>query len=201
MNKDSVLYTIGFAFIVTFLFVLPLTVANEGTKPMVAANQELARQRAVLTAMGLPFKTDKEVGELYTGVKSVERGGSKLYGLDKPAGSVYAADFSGPGLWGTIYGVVAVDGQVGRIEGISILSHNETPGLGGRIDEAWYKDQFRGLKTKNGAISLASAEGGIKASKDGGVIDGITGASRTSQFMVAMINKRLAELKKNLGVQ
>jgi Na+-transporting NADH:ubiquinone oxidoreductase subunit C len=201
MNKESVLYTIGFSFIVTFLFVLPLTIANEGTKPMVAANQELARQKAVLGAMGIAFKTDKEVGALYAGVKSVERGGAKLYSLDKATGPVYAAEFSGPGLWGVIYGVLAVDGKVSQIEGISILSHNETPGLGGRIDEAWYKDQFRGLKTRNAAISLSSTEGGIKASREGGVIDGISGASRTSQFMVAMLNKRLAEFKKILGVQ
>jgi Na+-transporting NADH:ubiquinone oxidoreductase subunit C len=201
MNKEGILYTILFSFIVTFLFVLPLTIANEGTKPLVAANQELARQKAILGAMGVAFKNDQELQTRSAGIRTVERGGVKLYSLDKAGGPVFAAEFAGPGLWGTIRGVLSVDAKLGEIAGISILSHNETPGLGGRIDEAWYKEQFRGLKPKNGAISLSSAEAGIKASKDGGVIDGISGASRTSQFMVVMLNKRLAELKKDLGVQ
>jgi len=60
MNRDSVFYTIIFTFIVTFAFVLPLTLAEQGTSEMVAKNTENARRKAVLTAMDIPFTGDAE---------------------------------------------------------------------------------------------------------------------------------------------
>jgi len=96
---------------------------------------------------------------------------------------------------------LAVDESVSQIVGIQIVSHNETPGLGGRVADPWFKEQFRGLKVKNGKIQVTygSEAGSGKANKEEGIADGITGASRTSQSMDTILNSELSVLKKLLG--
>jgi len=201
MKKDSILYTVVFSFIVTFLFVFLLAVANESTSGIVQRNQELARQKAVLSAMAVPFKTDEEVRTLYGSIEIVEKEGVKLFKGTQAGKLVYAKEFSGSGLWGTITGILAVDESVSQIVGIQIVSHNETPGLGGRVADPWFKEQFRGLKVKNGKIQVTygSEAGSGKANKEEGIADGITGASRTSQSMDTILNSELSVLKKLLG--
>jgi len=201
MKKDGILYTVVFSFIVTFLFVFLLALANEGTAGIVQRNQELARQKAILSAMAIPFRTDQEVNTLYKSIEIVKKDGVQLYKSSQGEKAIFAKEFSGSGLWGTITGIVSVDSEVSQIIGIQIVSHNETPGLGGRIADPWFKDQFRGLKVKNGKIHITfGAEAGSgKANKEEGVADGITGASRTSQSMDTILNGELGMLKKILG--
>lgn len=201
MKKDSLLYTVVFSFTVTFLFVLFLALANEGTVGIVERNQELARQKAVLSAMAVSVKSDEEVRTLYGSIEIVDKEGVRLFKGTQGLQRVYAKEFRGSGLWGTITGIVAVDESVSQIVGIQIVSHNETPGLGGRIAEPWFKEQFRGLKVKNGKIQVTygSEAGSGKGNKEQGVADGITGASRTSQSMDRILNNELTVLKKILG--
>jgi Na+-transporting NADH:ubiquinone oxidoreductase subunit C len=202
MKKDGILYTVIFSFLITFVFVFLLALANEGTKDLVAKNAETDRQKAVLAALNVPFTSDTEAESLYGGVTLAEKNGTALYTYQKNGATVYAKEFSGNGLWGTITGVLAVNADVTETVGLEIISHNETPGLGGRIDENWFKDQFKGEKIKNGKFlvtSGAESAGGKKDPSDG-IVDGITGASRTSQSMDAIVNREISELKKLLGV-
>ncbi|MCX7788959.1 MAG: FMN-binding protein [Spirochaetes bacterium] len=201
MRKDGILYTVVFSFIITFLFVFLLALANEGTSGIVQRNQELARQKAILSAMAIPFRTDEEVNTLYKAIEILDKEGVRFYKSTQGGKTIYAKEFSGSGLWGTITGILSVDEQVSQIVGIQIVSHNETPGLGGRVADPWFKDQFRGLKVKNGRIHVTfGAEAGSgKANKEEGIADGITGASRTSQAMDTILNGELTVFKKILG--
>ncbi len=201
MKKDGILYTVVFTFIVTFAFVFLLALANEGTRELVAKNTETARRKAVLSAMDIPFASDAEAVSLYEGVTTRETGGVLLYTYEKAGKTIAAKEFYGSGLWGTINGVLAVDTDVTTIVGLQIISHNETPGLGGRIDEPAFKNQFKGEALKNGGIAIrAGAEaGGGPADPSDGVVDGITGATRTSQAMDVILNGEIGEIKKLLG--
>ncbi len=203
MNKEGIGYTIGFAFVITFVFVFFLALANEGTKGIVAGNQEIARQKAILAAMDVKFASDEEAAKFFKDVKTVDKDGSRYYTLEKGGKTVYAKQFSGSGLWGTITGILAVNDDITRTVGLQILSHNETPGLGGRIDEAWFKDQFKGEAIRNGKIVVTSgAEAGtLKKDPEDGMLDGITGASRTSQAMGTLVNQDIAELKALVGAK
>jgi len=203
VNKEGIGYTIGFAFVITFVFVFFLALANEGTKGIVAENQEIARQKAILAAMDVKFADDQEAATLFKDVKTVDKDGGRYYSLEKNGKAVYAKQFSGSGLWGTITGILAVNSDVTRTVGLQILSHNETPGLGGRIDEAWFKDQFKGEAIRNGKIVVTSgAEAGtLKKDPEDGMLDGITGASRTSQAMGTLVNQDIAELKTLVGAK
>ena len=97
-------------------------------------------------------------------------------------------------LTGVAFQVVAPDGYSGDIvvmvgvnpegtvTGIEILRHAETPGLGDKIEEPWFKDSFVG---KN----LANADWRVK--KDGGDFDQITGATISPRAVVGAVKKGL----------
>lgn len=191
MDKQGPLYTVVFIFIVSFAFVFLLSLTNQATTERVQLNQELNRRRAVLSALGVAAEGDEEVQQAFAQVAADSQAG--LYVYEDERGRLYAKQFAGPGLWGTIEGVVAVSSDLSRFAGLEILSDNETPGLGGRINEPQFKEQFRGAEIPEGGILVrkASAEG----SAPEGAVDGITGATRTSDAMQVIINNELAALK------
>lgn len=198
MNKQSLVYTVIFTFFVSFVFVLVLAFANEGTRAQVAFNQEVNRKRAVLNALGIEYAGPEDVIEKFESVDEVDRSGTTLYQATVDGETVFAKEFSGSGLWGTINGILAVDSGVNRTVGLEIISHNETPGLGGRIDEPWFKRQLQGEQIVDGSITVGDGGDGDYDS-DNGEIDAITGASRTSDSMQVILNNELATLSDALG--
>jgi Na+-transporting NADH:ubiquinone oxidoreductase subunit C len=194
MNKQSLVYTVIFTFVVSFVFVLLLAFANEGTRALVLTNQRVARQRAVLNAMDIPYEdTNESIQNAYQAVEEIERDGETLFRAEVDGRTVWAKEFTGNGLWGRIEGVLAVNDGFDRTVGIEIISHNETPGLGGRIDEPWFKLQLAGERIVDGKITVGAAGGGDTDS-DNGKIDAVTGASRTSDAMQSILDSELSRL-------
>lgn len=198
MNKQGLVYTVVFTFFVSFVFVLLLAFANEGTEARVALNQQISRQRAILNALGIEYSGPQDVLAQFERVEEVSRGGLELYRAEVDNQTVYAKEFSGSGLWGTINGVLAVDAAFERTVGMEIISHNETPGLGGRIDEPWFKQQLRDERIIDGSITVGDGGDGDYDS-DNGEIDAVTGASRTSDSMQVILDTELATLADALG--
>lgn len=193
MNKEGTTYTIIFIFIVSFAFVFLLSMTNQVTIERVELNQELARQQAILSAMGIEAAGADEIQEEFAGITGdAERG---LYVGSVDGRTVYAKEFAGAGLWGTISGVLAVTSDFQEIVGIEIVEDNETPGLGGRINEPWFKSQFEGEQVPQDGIEVRALEGDGDPDKDNGVIDGITGATRTSDSMETIVNNQLEQLQ------
>lgn len=91
------------------------------------------------------------------------------------------------GYGGRIEIMLGVDPQ-GTILGVEILSHLETPGLGSKITEKLFRQQFvgRGLKDTRWAVR-----------KDGGDIDQITGATVSPRAVVKAIHEGLEIYRKN----
>ncbi|MBZ4643890.1 MAG: rnfG [Deferribacteraceae bacterium] len=73
---------------------------------------------------------------------------------------------SSKGYGGDIDVLIAVSTD-GKITGIEILRHAETPGLGDKIEDEWFKNLFKGLTAKDN----------IAVKKDGGIIDQFSGAT------------------------
>jgi Na+-transporting NADH:ubiquinone oxidoreductase subunit C len=195
MNKQSVVYTIVFTFIVSFAFVFLLALTNEGLRDDIEFNNEVARQKAILNAMGVEYTGDRDAREKFDEVEQIERETFTLFRTTVAGEVVYAKEFAGAGLWGTIRGVIGVNEDASRTTGIEIVSHNETPGLGGRITEQWFKRQFNGEQIAGG-IELTAGDGDYEAN---GEIDGITGATRTSESMAQIVNREIEELREALG--
>lgn len=197
MKRDSMAYTVGFTFVVCVFFVFFLALANELTKERVAANRRLAERRAVLAALGLPDPGPGGVDSAYesqVALVAADAAGApaELYRAGSGAEARYAMKASGPGLWGGISLMLAVDASVGRIVGLEILSQNETPGLGGRIAEPWFTAQFRGEALKSGAVRVRQGGGSGDPDPGNGELDAVTGASLTSAAVERIVNGGLA---------
>ncbi len=88
---------------------------------------------------------------------------------------------SNEGYSGTIEALVGVD-PTGRVTGVVVLAHAETPGLGAKAADPGFLAQFNGR-------SLDDARWAVK--KDGGDFDQITGATITPRAIVAAIRTGL----------
>jgi Na+-transporting NADH:ubiquinone oxidoreductase subunit C len=198
MNRQGLLYTVIFSFVIAFLFVTLLAFADTGTREQVALNQEIARQRAILNALGIEYSGPEDVQAKFSDVEQYEEDGVELYRTTVDGETLVAKEFSGSGLWGTIQGILAVTADLDRAVGLEIVTHNETPGLGGRIDEPWFKEQLRGEKIVDGTIDVGGAGDGDE-DRDNGSIDAITGASRTSDSMRTILANEISSLESILG--
>ncbi len=194
MKKDSILYTVLFTFLVCLAFVFPLALANELTKGRVASNARFAERSAVLAALGASPASPGEVDAAYErDVALLDAGGDAapgLYRIGSGEGARYSMKVSGPGLWGGITAILAVDAGVGRLVGLEIVAQNETPGLGGRIAEPWFAAQFRGESIASGSIRLRQGLGG--PDPDDGELDAVTGATQTSAAVERIVNGGIA---------
>ena len=96
----------------------------------------------------------------------------------------YAVEVTPSGFDNTITMMVGID-ATGAVNGISVISHTETAGLGAvaaattAAGEA-FRAQFKGLT------------GSVSVSKDGGQVDAITGATITSRAVCEGVNAALA---------
>lgn len=116
----------------------------------------------------------------------------------------YAFPIAGQGFWDVITGWVALDPELTETLGIVFLRHSETPGLGGRITEAEFRDQFRAATRANGRGLVLATEAETPARI---VIDhdrlapgdpgyaqhvvAITGATGTSHAVATFLNEGL----------
>jgi Na+-transporting NADH:ubiquinone oxidoreductase subunit C len=203
MKKDSIIYVVAFTFAVCAIFVLILALANEGTKQLVMANQQFTAQAAVLDALGIQYTDRNQALALYAErVQPVDGATPAAWRASLDGIDYLAVEHSGAGLWGGITIVLAADPAGNRIRGVQIISQNETPGLGGRIEEPWFLDQFRGERAPDGGIRIrvgAESSGSGDTDHENGLADGVTGASRTSQSFEGIINAALKRLRTIAG--
>ena len=198
MKKGNV-YTIVFIFLISAVFTTVLASVNAYFLPEIKINAEIATKKSILKVLdidisGSPADIEKRYNESVFVRELKDYSVYKRIDKDKNVLG-YATFYKGPGLWGDISGYIAVNNDLTKIMGIEFLSHSETPGLGGRIDEPWFKDQFKGIDiSKKQALSFKSG--------DKGEVDAITGATTTSRAVLDLVNttiksklQRLEDLK------
>ena len=192
---------------VLFVMVLAAIAAGviAGVRRALAArirvNENSFQQRKVLEALRLiPYAdrrkedTAEKVRETYrTRVRDLTGGGSPApcyLALSEVGGKV---DHVGvvvrwQGFWGPIEGVVTVSPADRRIWGMAVFSHSETPGLGARMTEPQFRQQFFSGKLRVPETARAETEGQRLS------IDAITGATRTSESISSMLNRDLPRM-------
>lgn len=191
MKNKSLAYPIIFMTLLTVITVFILAFLNQTTMAKVEENQNLELRRKILYVFDMYEEgktSDDEVNKLFEDhVVESDWNDAKLFTLmDGSSEKAYAVPFSGPGLWGSITGYIGVDANMNEVTGVEFISQNETPGLGGRISEAPYKEQYRNVD-----ISNATDKYIINRPAPGGNIDAIAGATQTSTFVQNMINEDL----------
>ena len=104
----------------------------------------------------------------------------------------------GYGLWDTLFGYLALDGDLETVSGLGFYSHKETPGLGGEVDNPSWKAQWPGVKLFDEAgvadvriVKRRSPEGQAVASRE---VDGLSGATFTTRGVQNLVNFWTGEL-------
>ena len=133
----------------------------------------------------------------------VRLGPTRELGLDR-GGHVYRARHDGQPA-ALVFEAAAPDGYSGRIElvvavladgrvsGVRVVSHKETPGLGDYIEPRKDKDRAHPWITRFDRLGLAdTGEGGWKVKKDGGRFDYHVGATITARAVTNAVGRVLA---------
>lgn len=100
----------------------------------------------------------------------------------------------GRGLWGPIFGYVALDEDYNTISGVIFDHASETPGLGAEINTPAFESQFRGKKLFDDSgefISVSVLKTGVPHVPDHSV-DGISGGTITSKGVEEMLYEVLS---------
>ncbi len=116
-----------------------------------------------------------------------------VYVCKKDGEEYYIFPVRGKGLWGPIWGYIALKNDFNTIYGANFDHKTETPGLGAEIKEKWFQDNFKGKKLFDDGkfVSIEVVKGGAPAGDLHGV-NAISGATITSKGVQAMIRDCLS---------
>lgn len=203
--KKQVL-SVVYMFLITLFFASLVSAVKLLSERKIEFNQAIKLQRIILAVLGIPVEqgiADEGIVQLFSQrVKDIDVEERTLYvGYEEDGRTIqgYALPVGGPGFWGPIQGIVGVDPQATRVLGIAFHKHTETPGLGGRITESWFTDQFKDLPLhpieRDRNIFYLRPAGTGKAANE---LDAITGATNTSSAVEAFLNRELDYFLKEL---
>ncbi|MDA1093199.1 MAG: Na(+)-translocating NADH-quinone reductase subunit C [Acidobacteria bacterium] len=97
----------------------------------------------------------------------------------------------GLGLWGTLYGFVALEGDLQTIRGLTFYEHKETPGLGGEVDNPRWKALWKGRLAFDDALvpAIKVIKGPAGPASDAPYsVDGLSGATITSRGVTNLLH-------------
>lgn len=194
MIRKQAWFPVLYMFCVTALFSSIVIGFTRITGERVEANQMLAFEKAVLTA--LPGLYEGKLSRLemhHKFIESVDEPGAfsgEAYTL-KEGGKIiaYALPISGRGFWAPIKGVIGIKADGRTITGIAFYEQNETPGLGAEIAREPFRNQFRGKEiSDSGEMINIRRPGATLGNND---VHGVTGATQTSNRVENIINMAL----------
>ncbi len=142
-----------------------------------ATSFEVERNRALVKRVpkqAVVFKLRDEQGELEMVILPVE----------------------GAGLWGTLYGFIALGPDLNTVKGITFYEHKETPGLGGEVDNPLWKARWpdRKIFDEAGNLKLTVIKGPAPSAEEAPFeVDGLSGATITSRGVTALVHFWLGE--------
>jgi len=197
------LYTLAYALVAGTICAATLTVVGNFTRPYREANEKAEKVRNILGVLGVSFDKTASADDLNELAEKVvrkeESGDLTMYIYAKPGepGTVdaVAVEFAGPGLWGPVEGLLALEADMKTVRAVSFYKQEETPGLGGEIGSDDFRNQFKGksILSPDGEPGIRILRG--KASgKKAHELDGLTGATMTCNKVQAMLNKVIARI-------
>lgn len=120
-----------------------------------------------------------------------------LYVLDKDGETINIVPLRGVGLWGPVWGNIALKSDFNTIVGVTFGHKSETPGLGAEIETPVFEDQFPGKKlfSEDGEfVSIGVIKGGVEnfpANVQRHNVDAISGGTITSNGVNDMLKNVL----------
>ena len=190
MKKDinSNRYIFLYATILVVVVAVLLTVTALWLQPFQDRNKKNEKRINILTAAGIPDVNAKNAAVLFekhctseflldkNGNPTENDEGLPVFIIDRKTSVI---PMQGNGLWGPIWGYLAVAADGKTVVGVSFDHKSETPGLGGEITTEKFQSQFAGKQIMDNGRPIPVE------------FDAITGATKTSIGVKEMIDKTL----------
>lgn len=236
MKKQGNIYTIIYIIVLVVVVGAALAITSMALKDKQEFNANADKMKQILASVHVvpadddAIKSDFEkyvVSEIVVN-SSGETIGDDAFGIDIAAQSkiadetkrqlpVFVCDMGadgikyvlpvyGTGLWGPLWGYVAVDANGSTIYGAFFAHQGETPGLGAEIEKPYFSKEFEGknLFKDNQFLPVAVVKKGMKPTGDEDYVDGISGGTITSKGVSSMLANCLTpyrEFLKTIGKQ
>jgi Na+-transporting NADH:ubiquinone oxidoreductase subunit C len=197
-DRDSISNTLFISVGLSLVCSILVASAAVVLKPIQLKNAEEYRQRIILEVAGL-MQPDADIATLFATIESnsveIASGESVEIYLDKSGGSVqqFILPISGPGLWSTMRGYLAVAPDGNTVKGIRFYEHGETPGLGDQIDKEDWRALWVGrhIYDEDDSARIEVVRGFVL--RDGSnpdadyQIDGLSGATLTGNGVTKLV--------------
>ncbi len=226
MNTNSNSYTIVYASVMVVIVAFLLAFVSSVLKPTQDKNVELDKKKQILAALNirnldgaeaveakyneviladmvinaagdtLKAGTDKDKDGFTIENKAITPENLPIYICSVNGATKYVVPMSGRGLWGGLWGYMAVNEDCRSIYGAYFSHESETAGLGSPIAEEKFQVQFQG---KQIFADSATTEVALTIRKKGQVqnpayeVDGLTGATLTTNGAAAMVTDGLQQ--------
>lgn len=217
MNTNSNTYTIIYAAVMVVIVAFLLSFVSSSLRDKQNKNIELDTKKQILSALNVKDVDDVDAvyakyvkadmlmasdgslsenkGNFATSYEkeAKENGRLHVFVAEMDGNKKYIFPVYGVGLWGSIWGYVALDADKNTVFGVYFSHASETPGLGAEIATEHFQNQFQGKKTLDGStIALGVVKNGKVESPDYQV-DGISGGTITSEGVNKMLKNCLGQ--------
>ena len=192
--KETNTYIIIYAAVMVIIVAFLLAFISSALKPTQDANVERDKKKQILTSLNIVGLKGLAIDEKYktTISEEIQEQGGTVYVANVDGATKYVLPVKGRGLWGGLWGYISIDEDKQHVYGAYFDHESETAGLGARIKERWFQEQFNGkpIFTDNPQqVALTVVKKG--ASKAETEIDGVTGATLTSNGVAGMVTDGL----------
>ncbi|TNC82920.1 MAG: Na(+)-translocating NADH-quinone reductase subunit C [Oleiphilus sp.] len=147
------------------------------------------RKAAKDPSLSEPIPSDKDIASIKRRVDY-----AKVYLVEKDNEiETIILPVSGYGLWSTLHGFLALEGDANTVVGLGFYEHAETPGLGGEVDNPRWKAIWPGKKVydldEGDEPKLQVVKGAVDKSRDEAIhqVDGLSGATLTSRGITNLV--------------
>lgn len=204
MKKDSTAYTVFFILCLTLLFGTGVSLVHHLTRDMLAENELMHHNRTLVKAFGLETQGSSAADYLETvenklNIRKIvfENREWEIYTLKDKKPSPVGFVFKGRGIWDVINGIIVLEHDLQKMLSLEFLEQHETPGLGARIEEEWFKEKFKGLKIEwDNQLNQRIIIGTTAQPDPENQVDSITGATQTSKALMDSLNQQLDAFKR-----
>tara|TARA_B100000579_G_C22831434_1_gene856229 strand:+ start:1098 stop:1853 length:756 start_codon:yes stop_codon:yes gene_type:complete len=235
MNVNSNSYTIGFACVMVVLVAALLASTSIKLTPRQDRNIELEKKQNILQSVGVYVDRDASEASYSQFIKeelilddkgnilegsafNIDLGDELRKDIDdqklplyismlEDSSKCFIIPLRGKGLWGPIWGYIALRDDINTVYGAVFAHKSETPGLGAEINQGFFQEPFRDKKIfneNNEFVSIKVIKGGAPEGSLHGV-DGISGGTITSDGVTDMLKERVGRylpyLEKNRPIE
>ena len=221
MNTNSNSYTIIYASVMVIIVAFLLAFVSSSLKPIQDANVAIDKKSQILASLNIRGLEKSEIEAKYDTVivcdpiikadgavvnegtakdeasfvldsKDITDENMPLYIANVDGATKYVIPVTGRGLWGGLWGYIALNEDCQTVFGAYMSHASETAGLGALLVEPWFHARFVGKKLFKGddQVALTVVKAGAVKEADYEV-DGITGATLTTNGVANMVKDGL----------